>query len=156
MIDTRPIPEILAELQAMAVPELVERYQAVFGKPPRTKHRAWLWRRIAWKVQEQRFGGLSEVAKRRLDELIAEIDIPELRQRVVRGKVNGKRRGGEPPAGTVLKRTWKGQEIHARSVEGGWEHEGVLYRSLTALAQAVTGTHTSGPAFFGLAKGAKR
>ncbi len=63
------ITQEIQQLRSMAVPELVERYEAVHGKPPRVKHKDWLWRRIAWKVQEQRFGGLSEVAKRRLDEL---------------------------------------------------------------------------------------
>ena len=49
----------------------------IFGKRPAgLKHREWLWRRIAWKIQEQRFGGLSTVAKRRLDELIADLDLP--------------------------------------------------------------------------------
>ena len=61
------IPELIAELRAMPVAELVVRYEELHGRPPRTKNRTWLWRRCAWKVQEQRFGGLSEVARRKLD-----------------------------------------------------------------------------------------
>lgn len=72
----KPIPEVIAELRAMNVPELVERYAEVFGRLPRTKQPTWLWRKIAWKIQEQRFGGLSQAAKERLEELIAEIDLP--------------------------------------------------------------------------------
>ena len=78
----------IRELRAMPVPELVARYEAAFGKPPRTKHREHLWRRIAWKIQEQRFGGLSSTAKGRLDELIAELDVPLARQ-TVRGALDG-------------------------------------------------------------------
>ena len=63
----KSIPEEIAELRAMKVAELVERYEAVFGTPPRVKHRDWLWRRVAWKIQEQKYGGLSIVARRRLD-----------------------------------------------------------------------------------------
>ncbi len=148
----RTIAEEIQELRAMPVPDLVNRYEAVYGKSPRVKHRHWLWRRIAWKLQEQRFGGLSEIAKRRLDELIAELDRPLHGARVERGKLGGRGRRGDPPVGTVLTRAWRRQEVRATRVEGGWEHDGVVHRSLSAVAKAVTGTHTSGPAFFGLTK----
>ena len=152
---TKTVVEEIAELRGLRVPELVVRYEAVYGKPPRVKHRGHLWRRIAWKVQEQRFGGLSGAAKRKLDELIAEIDVPlvakqtETNKRVVR--VNG-----EPAIGTTLVRVWRDQEIHATRTDQGWEHNGVVYRSLTAVAKAATGTHWNGRLFFGLAKRKER
>ena len=149
---TKTMTEEIAKLRTMQVPELVERYEAVFGKPPRAKNRTWLWRRIAWKIQEQKFGGLSEVAKRRLDELIAELDLPLTGERTVRAKVNGTARRGEPVVGTTLTRTWKGREIHATRTEEGWQHDGVVYRSLSAAVKAITGSHASGPAWFGLTK----
>ena len=145
MARQKPVPEIIAELREMDVPALVAEYEAVYGKPPRVKHRDWLWRKIAWKVQEARYGGLSSVAKRRLDELIAELDVPlEAQPRKV------VRKTGEPRIGTTVTREWKGSEIAATRVETGWEHDGVVYRSLSAVAKAVTGSHWSGPAFFGL------
>ena len=140
----RSVAEEIALLRTLAVPELVVRYQAVFGKPPRVKHREWLWRRIAWKIQEQRFGGLSVVAKRRLDELISELDIP------LAGVRRAKR--PSPTLGTSVSRVWKNREIRATSVEGGWECDGIVHRSLTAAAEHVTGSHWNGRAFFGLAK----
>ncbi len=146
----KSIPQEIAALRAMAVPELVGRYEVAFGKPPRVKHRDWLWRRIAWKLQEQRFGGLSTVAKKRLDELIAELDLPLSGKRTVRGKVNGRGTASDPVVGTVLVRKWREQEICATRTEEGWEHDGVLHRSLSAVAKAVTGSHVSGPAWFGL------
>ncbi len=145
---TKSITEEIAELRSMKVPDLVVRYEAVFGNPPRVKHRDWLWRRIAWKIQEQRFGGLSEVAKRRLSELIAELELP-LGQRTVNGKV-ARSRPGDPPLGTTLTRVWKGQEVRTTAVDGGWEHDGVVYRSLSAVAKAVTGSHWNGRLFFRL------
>ena len=123
-----------------------------FGKPPRVKHREHLWRRIAWKVQEQRFGGLSTVAKKRLDELIADLDLPLGGERTVRAKVNGRTKPGEPPIGTTLVREWRGTEVRATRVEGGWEHGGVVHRSLSAVAKAVTGSHWNGRLFFGVTK----
>jgi hypothetical protein len=141
--DDRPMATVIAELRALDVPSLVERYEAAFGTRPRVKHREWLWRKIAWQLQAQRYGGLSTVAKRRLDELIAELDLPLLeRGRTIRRKT------GEPQIGTTLAREWKGREIAATRVEAGWECGGVLYRSLSAVAKAVTGSHWSGPAFF--------
>ena len=149
-VASRSIAEEIAALRAMQVPELVERYEAVFGKRPRVKHQNWLWRRIAWKVQEQRFGGLSEVAKRRIDELIAELHVPLTGERTVRAKVQS--HNGNLVTGTMLTRVWKGREIHATRTEEGWECESVVYRSLSAVAKAITGSHMSGPAFFGLTK----
>ena len=149
-VASRSIAEEIAALRAMQVPELVERYEAVFSKPPRVKHRDWLWRRIAWKIQEQRFGGLSQDAKRRVDELIAELNVPLTGERTVRAEVQSHH--GNPVTGTMLTRVWKGREIQATRTEQGWECESVVYRSLSAVAKATTGSHMSGPAFFGLTK----
>ena len=145
-VAAKSITQEIAALRAMTVPELVARYEDVFGKPPRVKHRDWLWRRIAWKLQEKKYGGLAVTARVRLDELIAELDLPLLRDRTK----GGRQRPGDPPIGTILTRAWKGHEIHATAVDGGWEHDGVVYRSLSAVAKAVTGSHWSGPLFFNL------
>ena len=96
----KSIPQEIEELRRMSVPELVNRYEEVFGKPPRAKHKDWLWRRIAWKVQEQRFGGLSTVARKRLDELIGELDLPLTGGRTVRAKVPS--RNSDPVVGTII------------------------------------------------------
>ncbi len=147
------VAEEIMELRELKVPELVTRYEALFGKPPRTKHREWLWKRISWKVQERRFGGLSEVAKRRLEELISEIDLPRgERERSVTGAPCGDSGAAEHKVGTVFTRTWRGREVRACRVEGGYESEGVVYRSLSALAKAITGSHWNGRLFFGLTK----
>ena len=141
----------------MAVPELVERYEELFGKPPRCRNREHLWKRCAWKLQEQRFGGLSTVAKRRLEELIGEIDLPlSDRQRTVSGHLNGHVRPADHKVGTLFTRKWRGREIRTVAVEGGYEYDGVVYKSLSAVAKAVTGSHWNGKLFFGLTKRKKR
>jgi len=144
----KPISEELAELRALNVAELVERYVAVFGRPPRCKQPTWMFRKIAWEAQARRYGGLSKRAQERLEELIAEIDIP---LDGVRGPLKQPRRG-ETTLGTAVTRVWKGREVRATSVEGGWEHEGVVHRSLSAVAKHVTGSHWNGKLFFGLSK----
>ena len=149
----KPMDQEIAELRAMRVPELVERYAAVFGKPPRCKQPTWLWRKIAWKIQEQRYGGLSATAKARLEELIAEIDLP-LGNGSLPARKQIKRIGSTVP-GTTVTRVWKGREIRATAVEGGFEFEGAVYRSLSAIAKAVTKSHWNGRYFFGLTRRAK-
>ncbi len=153
----KTITEAIAELRSMTVPELTARYEQLFGRPPRVKHREHLWRRCAWKIQEQRFGGLSKVAKRRLEELIGEIDLPlGDQQRTVSGRLNGHVRPADHTVGTVFTRTWHGRDVRAVAVEGGYEYDGVVYRSLSAVAKAVTGSHWNGRLFFNLTTRKKR
>ena len=147
----KTITQEINELRSMRVPDLVERYETLYGKPPRTKHREHLWRRIAWKIQEQRFGGLSQVAKQKLDELIAEIDLPLPQHgQTVGGALPRSSKPGMPAIGTDLIREWRGTEVRVTVVEGGVEHDGIRYRSLSAVVKAITGSHCSGPAWFGL------
>lgn len=61
----------IQELQGLSTAELAARYEALFGKPPRTRQRQFMLRRAAWKLQEQR---LSPAARSCLEVLIAEID----------------------------------------------------------------------------------
>ncbi len=148
--------EIMA-LRKMEVPELVASYEEVFGKSPRIKRREWLWRRIGWKIQENRFGGLSVVAKRRLEELISEIDLPlGESQGTVSGDFRKSRKPGEPAIGTTILRQWHGQQIQVRVVDQGYEFECVVFRSLSAVAKAVTGSHWNGRLFFGITKRKRR
>ncbi len=60
------------------------------------------------------------------------------------------------PVGTVLAREYKGDEIRVQVVENGFEWNGVVFRSLTAVAQAVTGSKWNGRLFFGLTKRKQR
>ena len=93
----KSVTEEINALRNMKVPELVAKYKAVFGKEPRVKHKEHLWKRIAWKIQEQRFGGLSVAAQRHLEKLMAEIDLPiKENQRAVTGKIRGPRAPSDP------------------------------------------------------------
>ena len=138
-------------LRKMSMHELVDAYEAAWGKAPRVKHREYLVKRIAWKREEARTGGLSTKAKERLEELIAELDI-DFGSRSVSGvlKLPTKTKSDKLPVGTTLKRPWHGTDVVVRVVEGGFEYDGDVYRSLTAIAKRVTGSHWSGPRFFGL------
>src|SRR5439155_23324198 len=106
-----------------------------FGRLPRTKNRNWLFRKCAWRVQELRFGGLSTTAKKRLAELEAGIELPV----AVATSPSANRDG--LAVGTEIAREWRGREIRVRVRDDGYEHEGVVYRSLSAIANVVTGAH---------------
>jgi hypothetical protein len=148
--------EIAKEIEALrqlAIPDLVLRYEELFGRPPRSKNREHMWKRCAWKLQEQRLGGLSRAAKDRLEQLIGEIDLPLTEaRRTVAGALKCLAKPGDPPVGTILTRSWHGKEIQVKVVDGGFEYNGLVHKTLSAAAQAITGSHWNGRLFFGLAE----
>ncbi len=151
------ISEEIEKMRTMSTPELVERYSQLWGKGPRVKNKTWLWKRCAWKLQEIRFGGLSAAAKKRLEELVAEIDFPLSEpERTVTGKLAKPRKQGYPSVGTTLTREWRGRELRLRVLEDGFELDGIVHRSLSAAARAVTGSKWNGPLFWKLAERKKK
>ena len=148
------IPARIARLQEMSVGELREEWRKLYGEEPRSRHRVGLWKRLAWRIQELEFGGLSDRAKKRLEELMP---TAELALRVPRDFMKGTELPPRaihdkriPPPGTVLLRVYKGQRIAVTVLEDGFEWEGKQLRSLSAVAKEVTGAHWNGPLFFGL------
>ena len=143
----------IAALRDAPTDALVTRYTELHGHEPRIRHRLWMWRRIAWAMQAREHGGLSKAANQRLDELIPEVGHPfDEAARTLIAPLQGRARPGGLALGTTLVRMWHDQEIRVRVVEGGFEHEGIVYRSLSAVAKAVTGSHWNGKLFFGLTK----
>jgi len=142
-------------LQDMTVPELQARYRELFGEETRSHHKQQLFRKLAWRVQELAEGGLSERAKARAREIASEADI---RVRPPREFLNGAasptrvRDERLPVPGTLIEREYKGRVVSVRVLDKGFEYEGRIYRSLSAVAREVTGTNWNGMLFFGLAK----
>jgi len=163
------IPKELAALQRMSVSQLRERYAEVFGEATATGNRTWLVRRIAWRIQANAEGDLSERARQRAAELARDADLritaPRAKPAVLPMTRGGTRTGTLaqpksddrlPPPGTVLTRKYKGVSVQVKVLAQGFEYDGEVYGSLSAVAKAVTGSHCSGHFFFGLTeKGAK-
>jgi hypothetical protein len=110
--------------------------------PPRGLSRDLLIRALANQLQEQTHGGASRALRRRLQTLAGEFE-----------------RGGRsfdpgvvPKKGTTLVRQWRGHTHTVLVCEDGFDYEGQRYRSLSVLAERITGAHWSGPRFFGLTK----
>jgi hypothetical protein len=144
------ISQQLLELQNLSAAQLAQRYAELHGRQPRIRNRAFLLRRVAWKLQEREFGGLPERAKTRLGELIAAIDLPLRDPTPPRPRGPRHTESRAPMVGTTLIRKWRDTEIRVEVVENGFAWNGVSYRSLSAVAKAITGANWNGKLFFGL------
>lgn len=157
---TMSIAKEIAMLSSKSVSELLAKYAEVFGEPTRTYNRDNLIKRIAWRMQANACGDLSERARRRADELANDADLritaPKVRKSeelptlTRQTSVAFDSDSRLPMAGSNIKRLYKGREIVVRVLPKGFEHEGEVYRTLSAVAKAITGTHWNGYHFFGL------
>ena len=150
----------LARLPRLGVADLRRRYADLFGETIRTGNRAWLLKRLAWRLQSLAEGDLSERARQRAAALAHDADLrlspPRPRSTLPVAAADrparrpGKRNHRLPPDGTILTRLYKGTTVHVRVLEQGFVYEGIIYRSLSAVAKAITGSHCSGYRFFHL------
>jgi hypothetical protein len=145
-------------LRRMTVRELRARYREVFGEESRSNHKQFLFRRIAWRLQANAEGGLSERARRRALEIANDADL-RIRApkgfdfdgagaRCAQGKITPDADPRRPLPGTVLEREYKGQAIIVKVCEDGFNYNGQRYRSLSAIAKEITGTKWNGYLFF--------
>lgn len=164
--ENRTIQQQIDELRDMPVSRLRERYAEVFGEPTASGNRQWLFRRVAWRIQSLAEGDLSERARRRAAELARDVDVrvrppgePEsesvragARLVTITGRLASAGTDRLPAIGSVLRRTFKDMEHEVTVLPHGFEYEGKTYRSLSAVATAITGSHWNGFLFFGLTK----
>jgi hypothetical protein len=135
----------VAALPKTPTPELKQMWRLLFDKEPPGFNRSYLISRLAYRIQELAYGGLKPATRAKLDVLADAIDPKTVRRRVV----------DHPVAGTQLIREWRGVDHKVTVLADGFEWEGRRYKSLSAVARAITGTRWNGPLFFGL-RGSKR
>jgi hypothetical protein len=140
---TDPIPARLAALKTMALPELKAQWRELFGTEPPGYNRRFLESRLGYRIQELAFGGLKPETIRRLEALGEQFAARNVTSRRVRHDAT-------PIAGTRLIREWQGVEHTVTVLTDGYEWQGRPYRSLSAIARAITGTRWNGPLFFGI------
>ena len=148
------IAKEVAAMERMTNDQLRAKFAAVCGEQPRSRNRDWLVRRIAWRMQANAEGGLSERARRRALELANDADLrvtpPRQRKPDTERTVTAARPSTDRlPTGTLW-RQYKGRTVRVNVLTDGFEYDGERYKSLTAVAQAVTGKHWNGYHFFGL------
>jgi hypothetical protein len=156
-------PAVLKEIEGLrqlTVRGLRDKYREVFGEDSRSNHKDFLFRRIAWRIQANAEGGLSERARRRALEIANDADLrirapkslpaPNASHRTMVGTITGTRDGRLPAVGTLITRDFKGQTHVVKVLADGFEYDGRKYRSLSAIAGEITGTRWNGFLFFGL------
>lgn len=157
----------LDALEHMTTMELGDKFKELYGHACRTRHRQYLIRKVAWRIQANAMGGLSERAKKRAAELANDADVRVMVPKTVLGPNEGPGhtvratvRDGErrdprlPSPGTAIIRQYKGRLIRVLVLEDGegFGWDGERYRTLTAVAKKVTGGHINGFRFFRLTK----
>lgn len=159
------VGQLMSQLERMTVTELRRKYAEVFGEETRSNHKAYLVRRIAWRTQANAEGDLTERAQRlreRAMEIACDADL--------RMRSPGPSRGAPatspsttavlavsaddrlPMPGALLTREYRGRTIRVRVLPKGFDFEGTIYRSLSAIAKEITGAHWNGYLFFGIEK----
>ncbi len=133
----------VAALPGKSTAELKQLWRELYDREPPPYNRPFLVKRLAYRIQELAFGGLSARAETKLKALVEEED------RRLKGKLPV-RKGDRPISGTRLIREWQGVEHTATVLDDGFEYQGRKYKSLSAIARAITGTRWSGPLFWGL------
>jgi len=142
--DPGEVARAVAELSALSTKALQQRWRALCGVgPPPGVGRALLLRVVAYRIQEDSFGGLRATTRRFLNECC---EGPNARARPIT------RAPGAATAGTVLVREWQGTSHRVIVLDQGCTWRGQRYRSLSEVARAITGVHWSGPRFFGLGR----
>ena len=154
-------------LHRMTTSELVARYTELHGHDSRTRHRAYLIRKIAWRVQALVEGDLSERARKRAAELANDAEVRVMAPKtmicppqglgaettVTRPLPNGEHNDPRLPGpGSAIVREYKGQTLRVVVLADGqgFEWNGARYRTLSAIAKKVTGSHINGFRFFRL------
>lgn len=133
----------VAAIGNLSLDELRIKFEELYGFPSKVVNADTLRRRIAYRLQELQFGGLTPEAEQYLDELADSDPLARLETQQAR-KYTATR-------GTHFRREWK-DKTYEVIVQGArcFEFNGRTYKSLSAVASEITGTHWNGKRFFGV------
>lgn len=133
----------IAALKTMPAPQLKKQWRELFDTEPPPYNRRFLEHRLAYRIQELAYGGLKPETVKRLEALGDQLD---------GGRIDVRKRKADerPIIGTRLIREFQGVEHCVTVRDSDYEYQGRPYKSLSAIARAITGTRWNGWAFFGL------
>lgn len=140
----------IADLRNLSHEELVSLWHTLCGNEPPASNRRFIIKRLAYRIQEIAYGGLSEKTYEKMDAVLKRHDYDE-NGKPKRASSRAQVRKDMPVIGSKLVREWNGRRYEVTTLRDGFEYEGRKFRSLSAIAKAITGTHWNGRAFFGLA-----
>lgn len=140
-------------LKQTSLKQLQEAYAGHFPGKKTSNNRAYLWRRVTYRMQELKYGELPIKAKavlKRLMDVYDPVNNIALKPQVATSALLPKRDRRLPLPGTIITKTYKNTKIQVRTLENGFEYGGKIYKSLTAIAKEITGAHWNGFLFFNL------
>src|SRR4030088_2609997 len=141
-IDNAALEAEIGRLPALSLLELRNRWKMLFGhSAPKSLRRNFLARAVAYQMQVEAYGGLSVATKRRLREIA---------HAVRTGDANAILGSSRIKPGTQMIRLWQDTTHTVTALAEGFEWNGRTYKSLSAVANAITGTNWNGFAFFGI------
>jgi hypothetical protein len=151
------ITQIMA-LRDAPIEELNKKYHELFpGKRASTYNRKFIWRQVAYKLQEIAYGGLPDKVQDKLKGLVQKYDPinnKAYRRKEETGEPTQKKSSLEdnrlPIPGSIITKTYKGNNIQVKVLGKGFEYKSKIYKSLSAIAKEITGNHWNGYIFFGL------
>lgn len=142
------------ELKEKSLGELKTKYEELFpGEKAPSNNKIFLWRKIAYRIQELGQGGIAPETQDKIQQLIQQLD--PINNKALRPEIPPENKGKKrdirlPIPGTVLIKEYKGIKLEVKVTESGFEYSNKAYKSLTAIAKEVTGAHWNGYLFFGL------
>lgn len=148
-----PVIDRIMALKEAPLEALKAQYGALFGEgSPCSNNKSFLWRKIAYRLQKIEYGGLSLETQSRISELIERYDPVNnkiFRPQSTPGKNKTSGRDTRLPIpGAIIRKDYKGQVLEVKVLEKGFEYQGQTYKTLSAVAKAVTGDHWNGYLFF--------
>jgi hypothetical protein len=153
----------IAVMEEMPVSQLRDRYAEVFGETTNARNKQWMVKKITWRLQSMAEGDLSERARARAMEIASDADIrrrppkvpdpkPEaLKSAPIPAPVSLDNRVPNP--GSLITREYKGRLLEVLVLDEGFEYAGEKFKSLSAVAKRITGSHCNGYLFFNLRRG---
>lgn len=151
------LSQIMA-LREKCLDELKTKYEELSpGQKAPSNNKIFMWRKIAYRLQELEYGGISAETQGKIQQLIQQYDpinnkalrpdsMPEIKPK----KSDLSRDKRLPIPGTVITKEYKGMSLKIKILESGFEYNNKVYKSLTAIAKEVTGAHWNGYLFFNL------
>ncbi len=141
----------VADLQNLTYEQLKDLWRTLNGSEPPAYNRRYIISRLAYRIQEIAYGGLSDDAHEKMSEALKRHGYNEDGMPARSGDRRVSSSRNLPIIGSKIVREWNGKRYEVIALRDGFEFEGRKYRSLTAIVKAITGTHWNGRKFFGVA-----
>lgn len=139
--------EQIAQLPKLRSPRLHVLWRKIYGsEPPIGAKRELMARLLAYALQERAHGALPRSVAKQVAEHAPRRDSEPIPPPLATPSTDLR-------PGASLIRTWRGRTHEVSVLDRGYAYRGDHYRSLTEIAKVITGTHWSGPRFFGLKRG---